>query len=198
MEIDRIYAIGLLGLLAALFVGHQGLRAVRFGHRQCKILCKYAHAHLALPKIFQGRLFLNPTRLEAFFHITHWVAVVVFDTFRVNSLHTAQTRTAQLAVIHLVPLMVSFQLSCTADSLGLSLKTFLKLHGSLGLMATLHGIAHAGMHLWTRHGSAHQGPIGILVCSPRGPHPKAQADTKLVHDGADGIDADADGQAIRL
>ena len=175
MEVDRIYAIALLGLLASLFVGHQLSRAVRWAYKQWKTLCKYANTHGTLPKIFQGRLFFNPSRSEVVCHLLHWVSVIVFDTYRVRTVSDAERRTAQLSVIHLVPLMVSFQLSQIAHSVGLSVRTTSKIHATLGLMATLQGTAHACMHLWTHRDTTNQTVPGILVRRHRRVH-KGSAD----------------------
>lgn len=198
MEVDRIYAIGLLGLFAALLVGHQGSKVIRSGYSHWGALCNYADTHLVLPKIFQGRLFFNPTRSEALCHVLHWISVIIFDTYRVTTLSAAEKRTALLAVIHLVPLVVSLQLSHIANSVGLSARTVSKIHASIGLMATLQGVAHASMHLWARHYPADQAVPGILVR----PHPvdcaKGTANAILEHDGATGVDIVTPRAKIRL
>lgn len=163
MEIDQVYAIGLLGLLATLLIGQQGSKAVKSMYGRWTTLCKYADTHLAVPKIFQGRLIFNPTRSEALCYLLHWTTVIVFDSYGVTTVSLAAKRTALLAVIHLVPLAVSFQLSYIANSMGLSRRTVSTIHASLGLMATIQGVAHACMHLSTRQNSAQQSVPGILV-----------------------------------
>lgn len=198
MEIDHVYAIGLLGLLATLLVGYQGSRALRWAYHRWVTLCKYADTHLALPKIFQGRLFCNPTRAEALCHLLHWISVVVFDTYRVTTLSAAEKRTAQLAVIHLVPVTASFQLSQVANTLGWSASTVSKVHAAFGFMATLQGVAHACMHLWERHDSMHEAVPGILVRAIGIRHTDTTANTSTVYDSTPGFDFVTWPQTFRL
>lgn len=167
MEIARIYAIGFLGFLATLLVGHQARRIVAFVYGRWHNACRYAGTHLVLPKLFRGRPFFNPTRSESLCYVLHGISVVVFNAYGVKSLIEAQTRTAQLTVIHLVPLVVCVQLSYIANALGLSLRVVSKMHAAFGSMVALHGLAHACMHLWVRKSSDETVVTGIVVCHLR-------------------------------
>ena len=67
----------------------------------------------------------------------HWTTVIVFNSWNVD----------RLAVIHTVPLLISYQLAFVSSVLGLSLHIGLKVHQSLAIMALVQGMLHSIIYL---------------------------------------------------
>ena len=90
-----------------------------------------------LLRLFRGQHIFNPTRIGLLCHLLHWAAVIVYTTSGVNDLSRAASRAAQIAVIHVVPSAVSYQLSFVSHALGLSLNAVLQVDQSLAVMTIL-------------------------------------------------------------
>ena len=105
--------------------------------------------HLLLPTVFRGRHIINPTRVEVLCHLLHWTAAIIYNTWNVDSINQAALRAGQLALIHLVPLLITYQLAFVSSVLGISLNIVGKVHQSLAVMALVQGILHSVLHLQT-------------------------------------------------
>lgn len=140
MNNNEIFAAAFLGVFGvALFYS----QATTILTNYSRPTAEWVARHALLPKIFRGRHFFNPTRIELLFHLAHWVLTIIYNTYDVHNLSQAATRASQLAVIHVIPLLATHQLSFVSDNLGLPLNGILKIHASLGLMALIQGILHS-------------------------------------------------------
>ena len=139
MNINSGYAIGFLGIFGARLAINQ----VSLLYRTLwPPISRWLVRHVVLPRLFHGRHIFNPTRVELLCHLLHWVAVIVYNTCGVTDLSQAASRAAQIAVVHIVPLSISYRLSFVSRALGLSLNTVLKVHQSLAVVTTLQSALH--------------------------------------------------------
>jgi hypothetical protein len=106
---------------------------------------------------------INPTRVEVLCHLLHWTAVIVYNTWNVDSLGQAALRAGQLAVIHVVPLLITYQLGFVSNILGLSLNVVRKVHQSLAVMVLVQGMLHSVLHFQTEEWQAKLTPFQIAV-----------------------------------
>ena len=126
MDINQIFAIRFLGTFGLLLVWRLIVSIWYHALRCFRILIFWTSAklrmvreksyglllrHILLRRVLRGRYFLNPTRVELLYHVAHWTATIFYSTFRVGTLDQAANRAAQLATIHMVPLLVAYQLS---------------------------------------------------------------------------------------
>jgi hypothetical protein len=106
---------------------------------------------------------INPTRVEVLCHLLHWTAVIVYNTWNVDSLGQAALRAGQLAVIHMVPLLITYQLGFMSSVLRISLNVVGKVHQSLAVMVLLQGMLHSVLHLQTEERQTKMTPFEIAV-----------------------------------
>lgn len=99
--------------------------------------------YLIYPVVYHRRRFLNPiTRWQFLLTLFYWIATATCNVFGIKSISEAGKRAATISIVHFIPLLLTDQLSFGADLLGLSLKTYSKIHGSLGLMAIIQSLIH--------------------------------------------------------
>lgn len=73
----------------------------------------------------------------------------------VGSIEEIGNRAANMAVVNLIPLLFSRQLSLVADLLGVSLRLYQQMHGSIGIMASLQALTLTHVLIFrTRHSFA--------------------------------------------
>lgn len=137
------FAIGFLGILVAAWVICQ---VTTLYQTFWPPTIRWFRKRIVLPRLFHGRHFFNPSRLQVICHLLHWVATILYNTYDVASLAQAASRAGQIAVVHIVPLLVSYQLGYVSQTLGISMKSVLELHISMGLMATVQGVVHTFIH----------------------------------------------------
>jgi len=98
--------------------------------------------------------FVRPSRLSsplsrwhALLLFIYWSGTVACNIVGVNTINQAGSRAGSLATLHLIPLLFTNRLSFAADSLGLSLHTYLNLYTSVGLMALVQSLIHTVIFL---------------------------------------------------
>ena len=161
MNDNGAFAIGFLGILGAILVINQVSTLYR---TLWQPISRWLTRHIVLPRLFHGRHLFNPTRVEVLCHLIHWVATILYNTCGVTSLSQAASRAAQIAIIHIVPLLVSYQLGSVARALGLSLNAVLKIHQSVAVMATVQGALHGLIQLLIAGGWKGSMVFKIMVC----------------------------------
>jgi len=106
-------------------------------------LVTIALKRLLYPFILRRRRLFGPlTRLEALVHLLHWGATVACNVIGVSTTTQAGSRAGSLAIIHLIPLFFGSRLSFAADLLGITLRTYVHMHGSIGVMEILQTLVH--------------------------------------------------------
>lgn len=146
MNITRGFAIGFFSIFGALLIANHVSKVCR----ACwPPISRWTTRHVLLPRLFGGRHIFNPTRIELLCHLLHWTAVIVYNTWDVDSLGRAALRAGQLAVIHVVPLLITYRLGFVSRVLGLSFNVTGRVHQSLALMASVQSIVHIAIHLQT-------------------------------------------------
>ena len=144
MNINRGFAIGFFSIFGAVLVVNHVSRLCR---RYWPLISRWMVKHVLLPRVFRGRHLINPTRVEVLCYLLHWTAVIIYDTWNVDSFGRAASRAGELAVIHIVPLLITYQLAFVSSVLGVSLDTVKKAHQSLAVMVLLQGMLHSALHL---------------------------------------------------
>lgn len=131
MNINCGFAIGFFSIFGAiLVVSHVPKLCRKYGPPTSRWMV----GHVLLPRIFHSRHMINPSRVEVLCHLLHWTAVIVYNTWNVDSLGQAALRAGLLAIIHVVPLLITYQLGFVSSVLGISLNLVGKLHQSLAVM----------------------------------------------------------------
>lgn len=171
MDIQEGFAIGFLGMLIAAWLVSQVSTLYRAFWPPT---VRWLRMHIVLPRLFRGRHLFNPTRVELICHLLHWIATIVYNTYGVANLPQAASRAGNIAVVHLVPLMVSHQLCYVSQVLGLSLDSGVELHISMGLMATIQGALHTVIHLRMADGLSGSMVFRIMVRPLYIFHPKIE------------------------
>ena len=166
MDPTQIYTTVAGGMLLSLFIYQIYSSVARwFQNRTFFYILKY----LVYPIFLRRRRALGPiSRWRILLIFVYWTGTGLCNVLGVHSLPDAGKRAGVLAVVHLIPLMFAGRLSFVADLLGLSLKSYVKLHGSFGLMAFVQGLIHVLIYL-TRSSLRLKDPIqfnGFLVSRP--------------------------------
>lgn len=144
MNLNRGFAIGFFSIFGALLIANHVAKLCR----ACwPLISRWTVRHILLPRLFRGRHICNPTRIELLYHLLHWTAVILYNTWDVDGLGRAALRAGQLAVIHVVPLLITYQLGFVSRVLGLSFGAIGRVHQSLAFMALLQAILHCVIHL---------------------------------------------------
>ena len=144
MNIHIAFAAGFLGIFGAALVIN---RVSKLYRTFWLAISGRLVRHVLLLRLFHGRHIFNPTRAELLCHLLHWVATIVYNTWRVTNLSQAALRAGQIAVINIVPLLVTYQLGFASSAFGLSLNAVLKVHQSLAVMALVQGALHSIIQL---------------------------------------------------
>ena len=80
-----------------------------------------------------------------------------------DSLGQAALRAGQLAIIHIVPLLITYQLAFVSSVLRISLNVVGKLHQSLAVIALAQGMLRSVIHLQTEERQTKLTPFQIAV-----------------------------------
>ena len=126
-------------------------------------MSKWVFREVLLSRLFRGQHVLNPTRIELLCHLAHWTAVIVYNTWGVDSLDKFALRTGQLAVVHVVPLLITYQLGFVASVFGVSLHVVEKVHQSLAAMVLVQGLLHSIIHLLSNWDEVSSTLVQIMV-----------------------------------
>ena len=73
----------------------------------------------------------------------YYAGVVLSVTVKTRSLSELSARSALLAVIHFLPLCLGLSFCLPADMLGMSVRTYRLVHGSIGLIVLLLSMTHS-------------------------------------------------------
>ena len=141
MQLSQIYAVAAGGCFLApfLYCTSSFFRSW-IQNRTLFFIFKY----LIYPILIRRRRMLGPcTYWEAFATLLHWSLTAICNLVGVRDISDFGTRAGTLSIIHLIPLLFSDRLSFAADLLGLSLRTYTAIHGSVGVMAILQGFLHS-------------------------------------------------------
>lgn len=147
MDTTTFYAIAAGGLITVVFL----IQISRYIHRilQDSVLNLFFR-YIIYPCCISRHTLLGPwSRGMVLIQIVYWAATLFCTCFRIGSPSEATTRTGVLSLINLVPLYFGFQLSFIADVLGVSLRLWRQLHGTLGVMAVVLALVHAGISITT-------------------------------------------------
>ncbi|KAF3484295.1 uncharacterized protein GIQ15_03619 [Arthroderma uncinatum] len=136
MDLLTIYSYVLGGLLLALWA---------LGLIRKLPLRKFYAKHFLLPFLFRRRRWwLQPiTRAEALLLVLHWGCTLTCNVVAVDDLRHAGSRAGSLAIAHFIPLYLGNRPSLAADTLGISLLGYQRLHRAVGWMAFVQGTVHA-------------------------------------------------------
>ena len=135
----QVYSILILGGLLGLLLWRQLsvlLQAL------ARVLAGRVRRHLLYPRLRAGSHVANPWRGELAANVIHWTVTGFCNAWRVGTLHAAGSRAGKLAVIHLVPLFTSLQLSFLASLFGVSTSCAHRVHSSLGVIAIVQSVLH--------------------------------------------------------
>lgn len=163
MNIDRGFAVGFLGIFGAIFIINQVSKIYRTFWPS---VSRWFVKHMVLPRLSHNRHKFNPTRVELLCYLLHWVMVILCNSLNVANISHAASRAGQIAIIHIVPLSISYQLSFVSSAFGLSLNAMLKVHRSLAIMATIQSTLHGLIRLQTAGGYTKLTLFQTMVTSP--------------------------------
>lgn len=163
MDLSIFYAIAAGGLIAVVFL----VQISRYIRRilQDSIIA-FLFRHAVYPLCVSRHTLLGPwSRGMVLIQVIYWTTTLFFSCFRIRSSSEAASRTGVLSLINLVPLYFGFQLSFVADILGVSIRLWRQLHGTLGVMAAVLALVHAGISITTdrRVIQGYKGLYTILV-----------------------------------
>lgn len=165
MDPSLFYAITGAGITAVLLVFQLSRRVHRF--LQDSVLI-FLFRHVVYPLCINRHTLVGPwSRGVVLLQAFYWAATLFCSCFQIQSLPEAATRTGILSLINLVPLYLGFQLSFVADILGVSLRLWRHLHGTLGVIAVVLALVHVSISLATDRGilQGRKGLYTILVRS---------------------------------
>ena len=158
MNPSQLYACTLGGIIACLLLA----RVIRFWVRWRHIphwirrlfkpfynkLVFSILKHVVYPQVFRGR-----SRYWVLLQTVYWAGTFTCNFIKTHSLSKIATRAGNLAILNFVPLILAGRLSLAADLLGVPIRSYVRIHGTLGVMtfvqATLHAIIsikNAGWH----------------------------------------------------
>ena len=141
MEPVQIYAITAGGVFVVLLLYCASSSISRWIQDRTLF---YVFKYLIYPLLIQRRRCLAPfTRWQLLWTVIYWGLTLVCNLIGVRTMSQAGTRAGSLSVLHLIPLCFAGRLSVAADLLGLSWRTYVTLHSSIGVMAFLQALVHA-------------------------------------------------------
>ena len=108
--------------------------------------------NLAYPFLYGRNRFVDPiSRLDFILQLIYWTGTLAFNIVGVNNFLDASKRAAEIAIVHLVPLLAGSRLSLAADALGLPFRTWYQVHKTAGLMVFVQSMAHTILLLKAKH-----------------------------------------------
>jgi len=143
MDLDRAFAIGFLGAFALTFLLYQSIRLWRWLQRP---VARWLTQHVTIPRIRKDHHYLNPSRAQVLFVVTHWAVVGFYNIYRVHTITTAAERAGRLALLHAVLLLAPNHTFLMSYFFNSSLSTAVFMHFVLGYMSVLQGLLHCILH----------------------------------------------------
>jgi hypothetical protein len=143
MDLDSAFATAFLGAFALTLLVYQVLRLRRCLQRPVK---RWLTQHVTMPRMRQGRHFLNPSRAQILAVVVHWILTGFYNVFQVHTVADAAGRAGRSALLHMILLMAPNHIYLSSDLFGTSLPTATWTHFVLGCMAIIQGILHCVLH----------------------------------------------------
>lgn len=144
MDLHTGFTIGFLGGFGVLLVYRRIAWTIALIYGP---VTKWLTRHLILRRVFDSRHSFNPTRAQVLGCTLHWTATLIYNIYAVETYTEAAKRAGQLAVLHLIPLLLSNQLACIARIAGSSLQLTVFAHSMLGLMMIAQSLLHCLLHI---------------------------------------------------
>lgn len=143
MDLDSTFAIGFLGSFVLIFLVYQFIRIWRQLERP---VARWFTQHITMPRMRQGRHFLNPSRAQALSVVVHWIVTGFYNIYQVHTLAGAAERAGRLALIHIVLLSAPNHILFVSYIFGSPLPIAKHMHSMFGCMSILQGILHCILH----------------------------------------------------
>lgn len=177
MDPTQIYAL-CIGAVGFLLIAHRlscclhiyslPFRAVTYLRFPWPSIQLFLFKHFAYPFLYRRpRVLASMTRLGAILRVAYWALTATCNLYKAGTLAEVGGRSASLAVITLVPLLLTGRLSLVADLLGISLRSYVRIHGTMGIMACVQALIHILISIKVRGFSLDnfQHLYGLLVWS---------------------------------
>lgn len=123
-----------------------------------KVFTFFLH-HLVYPSI------LRQSRLWFLLQSTYWGGTIVCNFIKAHGTSAIAARAGNLAILNFLPLVFAGRLTLLADLLGIRIQSFIRVHGTFGIMACMQTALHIILRIRER-GWSPQHPVefyGILV-----------------------------------
>lgn len=140
MNISQVYALALGSILTVLLTYRL---AASLSHLVRVPIISFFLKHILYPFVSRRFRYLGPiTRLELLLQACYWGGTVACNVIGIHTVAQAGSRAGTLSLINIIPLLFAGQLGFAADLIGVSLRAYVQLHGSLGLMTFVQGLTH--------------------------------------------------------
>ena len=144
---SQLYAITAGGILAFVILTRLVLRMTRGLKDHVLVLFL---EHILYPFLVRRHRLLGPwSRASLLFQAMYLSTTILCLSYKVSDLSEAGIRAGTLSLINMIPLYSGLHLSFLADMYGISVRTYTKLHGSIGVMAGALASFHMGVALAT-------------------------------------------------
>lgn len=162
----QLYAITAGGVFAIIIV-------TRLISHLLRVLKEHALVfflkHILYPLCINRHRILGPwSRASFVFQQIYWAVTILCLSYKASDLSDAGMRAGTLSLINLIPLYSGLHLSFLTDMLELSMRTYTKLHGSIGVMSGALVIFHIAVAVASsKHSSFSSGSqlYGLIVSS---------------------------------
>ena len=167
MDVTDIYAIAAGGLYGIILFVNFVTRSISFLRTYLSVIIL---RHVIYPFFLRRHRVLGPwTRSSVLLHTFYWAGTIFCGSFGASNFATAAARAGILSLINMIPLYSGFHLSFVADMLGISLKSYRHLHGSIGRMIGALTIFHVVVNVAQDVQFSSQTPTklwGLIVNDP--------------------------------
>lgn len=174
MDFDQAYAIGFLGAFALVLLVHQVVRAARHLKRP---LARVFKRYVLLPRIFQGRSSINPTRGQVLCFFIHCSVAGFYNIYQVQDAPDAASRAARSALLHILPLLTPNHVYFVSHVFGSSIIIAGHAHYMLGCMSIFQGALHCVLQAYEQNWTPKMG-IPEIAVTPIYPNQPICADFK--------------------
>ncbi len=165
---SQLYAAIAGGIFAIIILTHLASRLIQVLKEHALV---FFLKHILYPFCLHRHLLLGPwSRASLIFQQLYWAVTIICLTYKASSLSDAGMRAGTLSLINLIPLYSGLHLSFLADVLGVSVRTYTKLHGSIGVMSGALAIFHVGVVLAGKENSSFSSAsqlYGLIVSSQK-------------------------------
>jgi hypothetical protein len=172
MNPSQLYACAMGGIIVWLLVAriigvwaqrqHWPLGIVRLGKYLYRKIIFFVLRHLIYPRVFRTR-----SRYWVLLQSIYWAGTLTCNFIKTHSLPSIAARAGNLAVLNFVPLVLAGRLSLVSDLLGIPIRSYVGMHGTLGIMTCIQTALHTTLTIRNR-GWSPEHPVqfyGLLVRS---------------------------------